>query len=103
MEQEKKEFGLWWFFVTALIIGSIVMFTILSYTGKVTGTIVERKVFENSYQRSEGMKSRISAWNAQLASINSQLLTEKDENKLTNLKAQKAMLEMQIAETKGMK
>lgn len=104
ISDEKKELGGWWVFILALVFVSLVVLTILGYMGKLTGTVVERKVFENSYQRSEGLKSQQFTWEAQLASINQQLLhTATDSDVYNQLMAQKAMLEVQIMQTKGMK
>ena len=104
IEEEKKEFGLWWLWVLGLIIISIIGLSLLNYFGKIGSTIVERKVFENSYQRSEGLRSQENTWNAQLSSISSQLMRAEPGTSIYNqLMAQKAMLEMQITQTKGMK
>ena len=100
VEQEKKEFGLWWLWVLLLIVITVISLSALGYLGKFVSVFVERKVFETSYQRSEGLRSQLLAWEAQLASINSQLMSEPNNR---NLKAQKSMLEIQIAQTKGMK
>ncbi len=100
MDAEKKEFGLWWLWVLLLVAISIGVMAMMGYFGKYTGTIIERKVFEESYQRSEGLKSQLMTWEAQLASINSQLVSNPND---VNLKSQKAMLEVQINQTKGMK
>ena len=100
IESEKKEFGAWWIWITLLIVVSIIAFSILGYFGKIGSVFVERKVFEQSYQRSEAMKSQEITWNAQLASINSQLISNPNS---TSLIAQKRMLEVQIAQIKGMR
>ena len=97
MDNDKKEFGGWFVWVGFLILIALVILTVMGYFGKLTSTIVERKVFENSYQRSEGLRSQNMAWEAQLASINSQLMSNPND---ANLMAQRAMLEVQI---KGMK
>ena len=33
-DREKKEFGLWWIFISALVMGTIVVFAFISYGGK---------------------------------------------------------------------
>ena len=100
IEQEKKELGKWWIWILILLLGTIVVLTTTGYLGKIMGTVVERKVFENSYQRSEAMKSQMITWQAQLASIESQLMSNPND---LGLVSQKRMLEVQIATTKGMK
>ena len=102
MTEEKREIGKWWGFLFTLMVLSIIVLSILGYMGKLTGVFVERKVFEESYQRSESLKSREGAYQAQLASINSQLTTARGNTK-NQLLQQKAMLETQIAQTKGIK
>lgn len=103
-DEEKKEFGKWWMFLILLFVAVVIVFTILGYVGKIGGTIVERKVFENSYQRSESLKSRDNAWQAQLAQINARLTyTDSNSDTYNELMAQKAMLQMQIQQTQGMK
>lgn len=57
--------------------------------GLIGGTIVERKVFEHSFQRSESMKARIATDRAVLAEIEVQLQNPNlDSNTRTNLEAQ---------------
>ena len=102
MEEEKRELGKWWIWILTLLALSVIVFSILGMLGKLGGTFMERKVFEQSYQRSEGLKSRIATYQAQLASINSQLLTATVDTK-NQLLSQKAMLEIQIAQTQGMR
>ncbi len=101
-DTEKKEFGKWWAFGLTLFVLSIIVLSILGYMGKIGSVFVERKVFEQSYQRSEGLKSRIATYEAQLASINSQLLTATGDTK-NQLLSQKAMLNVQLTQAKGMK
>ncbi len=104
VDKDKREFGAWWIWVVVLMVFAGVTFTVLGYMGKFTGTFVERKVFEQSYQRSEGLKSQQNAWEAQLASINVHLSQVDVGSDLHNqLMSQKAMLEVQIRQTKGMK
>ena len=65
-------------------------------------TLVNRKVFENSYQRVSALKSRIAVDEATLASINVQLRSaELDPATRTNLEAQKAAILIRIRAAKG--
>ena len=100
IEQDKKDVGYWWVWILFLVLVTLIALNSLGYVSKFMSVFVERKVFETSYQRSEGLRSQSLAWEAQLASINSQLLYEPNNR---NLKTQKSMLEIQIAQTKGMK
>ena len=61
-------------------------------------TVVERKVFENSYQRSEGLRSAIATDEAALAEIERQLSNSNlDTDTRTNLEAQAAAARLRIA------
>jgi hypothetical protein len=90
-------------YILGLIVVSVVVLSMTGYLGKITGTAVEREVFEQSYQRSASLNSRMAAYQAQLAQINSKLMTETDTEIVNGLKAQKAMLEVQINTVKGQK
>ncbi|MCD6435997.1 MAG: hypothetical protein J7L15_06370 [Clostridiales bacterium] len=101
IDDEKKELGKWWIWILGLLMLSIIILNSLGMLSKFGSVFVERKVFEQSYQRSEGLKTQMITWQAQLASINSQLLTATADTK-NQLLSQKAMLEIQIAQTKGL-
>ncbi len=89
VEKEKKEFSLWWLIVLGLIVITGGVFTVM----KIGGTAAERLIFENSYQKVAGDKKQLNTWRAQLAAINLKLMSAPDNE---NLRAQKAMLEVQI-------
>ena len=59
-KEEKKEIKSWWWFFVILIILTIPIFTMLNYLGIIGHTVVERTVFENSFQYKEGMAQRYS-------------------------------------------
>jgi hypothetical protein len=64
-------------------------------------TVVERKVFENSYQRTEALKSQIANDEAVLAEIETQLMNPKlDENTRHNLEAQARAARIRIKTAK---
>ena len=66
----------------------------LGYLGK---TVVERKVFEQSYQRSEGIKAQIATDEAVLAEIERKLANPNlDETTRTNLEAQATAARVRI-------
>lgn len=99
IEQEKKELGRWWIWITILFIASIILLGVTGTMSKWFSVAIEREIFESSVQRSVALESQLMAWEAQLASIESQLMTEPDNN---NLIAQKRMLQVQINTTKGL-
>jgi len=92
-KEEKKIITSWWIYVTILLVATNVVLITLKYFGLVGSTIVERKVFENSYQKKAGDRARLATYKAQLASINSRLVTSPDD---ADLLAQKTMLQIQI-------
>ena len=96
LDPEKKEFGKWWLWVLLLVVISGVALAITSYAGKVTGTVVERTVFEQSYQKQAGDSKRIRTWRAQLAQINSRLAGELEPHTRSELESQAAMLRIQL-------
>lgn len=73
MEKEKKYFGGWWVWVVFLVLSTIISFTGLKYAGLFGKTIVERKVFENSYQKQEADKTARITYAAQLAQLRGKL------------------------------
>lgn len=66
--------------------------------GLVGGTIVEREVFENSFQYSEARKTEILTYRAQLTEIENLLSNEGiDEKTRQGLEAQAANIRIQIS------
>ena len=75
------------FLLIVLIVGGTAATT--RYLGMWGKTVVERKVFENSYQRSESVANEIAINEATVAQIEAQLLNPNlDENTRYNLNAQ---------------
>lgn len=88
-------------FLVVVIILTVVGFGLRS-AGLFGSTVVERKVFEHSYQRSEAMKARIAVDEATLAEINRMLMNPSLEDNIRhNLKAQAAAARIRIATTRG--
>lgn len=73
MEQEKKYVGGWWVWIIILLIGTTIIFTGLNYLGVLGKTVVERKVFENSYQKSEADKTASTTYRAQVLMLRRKL------------------------------
>jgi hypothetical protein len=95
-DKEKQEFGKWWIFITSLFALSLVMIVLLTYFGILGKTFVEEQVFSNSFQRKAGLDEEKARYEAELAKVNSLMLTAKDSNEIRELNAQKAMLEVLI-------
>jgi hypothetical protein len=62
--------------------------------GVIGKTAVENKVFSESYQRKSGLEAERVRYTAELAKINSLLLSETDRNTIKDLKSKKALLEV---------
>jgi hypothetical protein len=96
----------WKVFPLALVI-MIVLSAVgfgLRALGLIGETVVERKVFENSYQRSESIKAQIATDEAVLVEIERKLLNPGlDESTRHNLEAQATAARVRIATAKGRK
>lgn len=96
MEKEKKYFAGWWMWVFALLVLTGIVIFGLKSVGLIGRTIVERKVFENSFQYSEARKTEIATFEAQLAEIDRKLVSNLDENTRANLEAQAAAIRIHL-------
>jgi len=97
MDQEKKEFAKWWLWVLLLLVTTIPVFTALNYAGVFGKTFVERKVFEQSYQRSEGLKTQVATYEAQIVELEAQLKNPNlDEGTRANINAQLSAIRIQL-------
>jgi len=94
-----------WKFLPLLIVVLVVFAAIgfgLNSVGLFGKTVVERKVFEQSYQRSEAIKAQIATDEAVLVEIERKLMNPKlDESIRHNLEAQAAAARVRIATAKG--
>lgn len=88
-----------------LLIGTIVVLAAVGFglrsLGYWGGTVVERKVFENSYQRSESLKAEIATNEAVLTEIERKLAnTNLDADTRANLEAQASAARIRIETAK---
>lgn len=98
----------WWtirrYLLLLVVIGALAgaaSFTLRSF-GIIGKTIVEREVFERSYQRSESLKSQIATEEAALEEINRQLSRpDLDPSTRANLEAQASGIRVRIRAAKG--
>ncbi len=102
MKEETKEYWKWlWIGIASLIVLSLIGF-VLNSAGLFGRTVVERKVFENSYQRTESIKAQIATDEAVLAEIERKLMNpELTESTKANLEAQLSAARIRIATAKG--
>lgn len=107
---EVREFtkeGRWTFF-KVLPLSLLIIITLggigfgLKSVGLIGSTIVEREVFENSYQRSEALKSQMALDQAVLTEIERKLMNPNlDENTRYNLEAQASATRIRIQTTRS--
>lgn len=94
-----------WNILALLVVGVVVLGAVgfaLHSCGVFGHTVVERKVFENSYQRTEALKAQIAADEAVLAEIEEKLRNPKlDEDTRRNLEAQAAAARIRIRTAKN--
>ena len=106
MRNIRKE-GTWTFFSfypSVILVVFLIALTgfILSSLGLIGSTIVERKVFENSYQYTEARKTETLVFEAQLVEIERRLSnTELNKTQRSNLEAAAAGLRIQLSVSKN--
>jgi len=96
MEKEKTYLAGWWMWILGLLVVSAVIISILSYAGMFGRTVVERKIFENSFQYSEARKTEVATFKAQLAEIDRLLSSDIDTQTRARLEAQASALRVQL-------
>jgi len=97
IDTEKKEVAGWWMWILMLVVVSSIIFTGLSYFGIIGKTVVERAVFEQSYQKKAGDKQKIAIFEAQLAEIMRKLSnSELDATTRSNLEASASSIRIQL-------
>ena len=93
-----------WSFLPLTLIVVVVLFVVgfgLKSLGFWGGTVVERKVFEQSYQRSEALKAQIATDEASIAEIEAKLTNPNlDEDTRYNLEAQLSAARIRIETTR---
>jgi len=100
-KEEKEAKRIFWK-IFMMIVVAVVVLSVLSFAIKslffVGETVVERKVFENSYQRQESLKSEIAINEAALIEINGKLSNPNlDADTRFNLEAQASAARVRIA------
>lgn len=100
MDTKKREFGAWWAWVVLLATVTIVAVTGLSYAGVIGRTVVEREVFEQSFQYTAARRAEIATYEAQIASLEVQERTA-DERAAREIASQLAAIRIRLAVAKG--
>lgn len=101
---KESRWTFWRVFPSVLLI--VIVLTGLGFGARSLGlfgeTVVERVIFEQSYQRSESIKARIAVDEAVLKEIQMKLSNPGlDENTVYNLKAQAGAARLRIATARG--
>ena len=97
----------WTFFrFLPLLVGAIVILSAVGFAlnsfGLIGKTVVEREVFERSFQRSEALKAQIATDEAVLAEISRKLANPNlDADTRYNLEAQASAARVRISTTEG--
>lgn len=95
IEKEKKYLASWWMWLLGLVVLSSIILGVLKYVGMIGTTVVERVIFENSYQKVAADKKANNVYSAQLAEIEYKLSGNIDAQTRQDLNAQAAMLRVQ--------
>ena len=97
MDKEKSEFGRWWVWVLLLIVISLIVLSLLRAGGLIGQTVLERVVFEQSFQKQAGDNAKLSVFKAQEASIQVQLRrSDLSQSQRADFEAQLAAIRIQI-------
>lgn len=97
IDKEKRFFGGWWMWILLLIAISIPVFWMLGGAGLLGRTILERKIFEQSYQKQAGDSAKAKIFRAQLAEIDRKLQsTNLSEDQRQALEAKAAAIRIQL-------
>jgi len=94
MEEDKRVVRGWWFFILFMVVLTIPVMSGLKYLGIIGTTVVERVVFEQSFQYKEGMAQRAAILEANIAEID--MLMATGQGNPEQLQAQKSVLRVQL-------
>lgn len=99
-KEARGEATRWAFWGIGLLVFVTVVFGVLNVAGVIGGTIVEREVFEQSYQRQTGLEAKLATMEAQAAELRVSLSdSDLTSSKRASLEAQLAAITVQIAAT----
>lgn len=91
----------WGLALVGVLLVSSVAFGLLRYARIIGTTVVERVVFEQSFQYKEANKARANLMNAQISELEAQLLNPNLEDSIRpNIEAQLSVLRVKLNSTK---
>jgi len=99
-KEERKDATKWMLWIAGIVLLFMIIFGVARSIGLVGQTAMEAAIFSNSYQKVSADKKAKNVFAAQLAEIEYQLGTETDEEVISQLKKQQAMLRVQSASVK---
>lgn len=73
LDPEKKFVAKWWFWIVLLMVLTVPISFGMKALGLWGHTVVERKVFENSYQYDQARRTAVATYEAQLVEISAKL------------------------------
>ena len=94
---EKKSFLGWWIFLLVLLVVMMGIFGATGVIGRIVDVVVEREVFERSFQYQEGKSDQIATYRAQIAELEGHLRDEGlDSRARNNINAQLSAIRIQL-------
>ncbi len=94
---EKKSFLGWWIFLLVLLIVMMGIFGATGVIGRIVNVVVEREVFERSFQYQEGKSDQIATYRAQMAELEGHLANpELSAGGRANIEAQLSAIRIQL-------
>jgi hypothetical protein len=103
IDKDKLAVGGWWMWILGLVVVSFFALSLLNYGGIFTKTVVEREVFENSFQYSQARKAEIATYTAQIAELEGQLANPSlDAGTQSTINAQLSAIRIQLNTARNM-
>jgi hypothetical protein len=99
--EERREARRWYWWALGLLVAGGVILTALSYAGLIGRTVVERKVFEESFQYSEARKAAIATYEAQLIEIDARLAMDITDQERRALVTQRSVVNARLTAEKA--
>ncbi len=94
---EKKSFAGWWIFILVLLVVTIGVLGATGVAGRIVDVVVEREVFERSFQYQEGKSDQIATYRAQMAELEGHLANpELSAGGRANINAQLSAIRIQL-------
>lgn len=94
---DKKSVGCWWAWILILLIGTILVLTVTGVAGRIVDVVVQREVFERSFQYQESKSEQIATYQAAMAELESKLADSNlSDSVKSDIRAQLAALRIQL-------